>query len=394
MKLQVVTAAAAALLVASVAALPAPLPLDNNHGLLPDTDDWVDDDGGVVEVRDTEAVAADVLIAARDVDDGDEDDVVDDVVATVEVVVETRDNHATGIDEMDEELEESIEARDVDDDDDGIVVTIEEGLEARDEHVPEVDEVDEVDEDVTEEEDDVDGTVEEGLEARDDHAPKVDEVAEGEEVDVEDDDDVTATIEVLETRDTDVADDNDDLDNDNTEDDFSAVEARKVQISDAAANFNWTSDYDFALDRLLAEIESIPDDVLAAGDEALHKWLVEHGDRAGDDDNNGEKLKRDEDSSDGVLLLLERGELVARASWWKVTKCVAAIVQLLATTAVPAAKLLRIKKYIEALGGVKQAVQLLLGATTKTEKLKAGGEALVALSAELLGISTVKNNCF
>lgn len=36
----------------------------------------------------------------------------------------------------------------------------------------------------------------------------------------------------------------------------------------------------------------------------------------------------------------------------------------------------------------------MLGATTKAEKLKAGGQALVALSAELLGIAGVKANCF
>ncbi|KAK4234781.1 hypothetical protein C8A03DRAFT_18379 [Achaetomium macrosporum] len=304
MKLQLVTAAAA-LLAASVAALPAPLPVDNNHGLLPDTDDWVDDDG-IVEARDTDVEVADVL--------------------------EARDDRGSGAAVEDIDFGEVIAVRDVDGDGDDVVATIE-VVESRDDHVTEVDE-----------------GVSETIAARD----------------VEEDD-VTATIEVLEAGDSD--------------------------ISEAAANFNFTSDFDFALDRLLAEIESIPDDVLAAGDEALHKWLVEHGDRAGDDSEN---LKRDEDSSDieGLTTLLERGELMARASWWKVTKCVAAIVQLLATTAVPAAKLLRIKKYIEALGGVKQAVQLLLGATTKAEKLKAGGEALVALSAELLGISTVKNNCF
>jgi hypothetical protein len=85
---------------------------------------------------------------------------------------------------------------------------------------------------------------------------------------------------------------------------------------------------------------------------------------------------------------------VARASIWKIAKCVAAIVQLLATTAVPAAKLLKIKGYIKALGGAKQAVKLMLGATSKAEKLKAGGEILVNLSAELLGINSVKSNCF
>lgn len=160
-----------------------------------------------------------------------------------------------------------------------------------------------------------------------------------------------------------------------------------------SAGFNFTKDFDFPLDHLFAEIERIPDSVLQQGDDALHKWLVDNGDRAAD-----ENLKRDVDgpfeSEDEVLSILERGELVARASLWKIAKCVAAIVQLLATTAVPAAKLLRIKKYIKALGGTKQAVKLLLGATTKAEKLKAGGEILVNLAAELLGISTVKNNCF
>ncbi|KAG7293522.1 hypothetical protein NEMBOFW57_003574 [Staphylotrichum longicolle] len=169
------------------------------------------------------------------------------------------------------------------------------------------------------------------------------------------------------------------------------VEARGVTVTDAAANFNFTTDFDFALDRLLAEIDEIPDEVLEQGDDALHKWLVDHGHRAGN-----EKLKRDDSSEEAAanLSLLERGELAARASIWKIAKCVAAIVQLLATTAIPAAKLLRIKKYIKALGGTKQAVKLLLGATTKAEKLKVGGQVLVSLAAELLGISTVKNNCF
>ncbi|KAH6855476.1 hypothetical protein B0I37DRAFT_411468 [Chaetomium sp. MPI-CAGE-AT-0009] len=178
--------------------------------------------------------------------------------------------------------------------------------------------------------------------------------------------------------------------------DVPTLEARVAPVNDAVDNFNFTvGDFDFALDRLLSEIDEIPDEILEKGDEALHKWLVEHGFR-GDND----KLKRDTDASAfdaedaDNLSLLERGELVARASAWKIAKCVAAIVQLLATTAVPAAKLFRIKKYIQALGGAKEAVKLLLGATTRAEKLRVGGEILVNLSAELLGISTVKNNCF
>ncbi|AEO64841.1 bd68738e-4cac-4afb-aae9-a5e8103d92a6 [Thermothielavioides terrestris] len=287
MKFQLVTAAAAAIFVASVSALPAPVV--DNHGLIPDTDNWVED--GTIEA-----------IQTRDTEDAE--------------IFEARDVDAT----------EDLDARDSD------AIEDLEFLEARDEDVTEV----------TEESS-------ETLQARDT-------------------DEVTETLDVL--------------------------EARTNEVSEAAANFNFTTDFNFALDNVLSQIEGIPEDVLQQGDEALHKWLVDHGIRAGD-----EKLKRDTDggeeaSDEEGLSLLERGELVARASWWKIAKCVAAIVQLLATTAVPAAKLLRIKKYIEELGGAKQAVELLLKATTKSEKLKAGGEALVALSAELLGISSVKNNCF
>ncbi|KAK4184772.1 hypothetical protein QBC35DRAFT_39458 [Podospora australis] len=171
--------------------------------------------------------------------------------------------------------------------------------------------------------------------------------------------------------------------------DVDSLLSARAPVPIPSAGFNFTKDFDFPLDHLFAEIERIPDSVLEQGDEALHKWLVDHGDRAA-----GENLKRDIDNEEAALSILERGEVIARASIWKIAKCVAAIVQLLATTAVPAAKLLRIKKYIKALGGTKQAVKLLLGATTKAEKLKAGGEILVNLAAELLGISTVKNNCF
>ncbi|KAK3695710.1 hypothetical protein B0T22DRAFT_478339 [Podospora appendiculata] len=161
----------------------------------------------------------------------------------------------------------------------------------------------------------------------------------------------------------------------------------RINIPAAAANYNFTNEFDFPLGHLFAQIESIPDDVLEAGDEALHKWLVTNGLREPD-----APLKRDETSATDSLLA--RAVLEARVSVWKIAKCLAAIVQLLATTAVPAAKLLRIKKYLEALGGAREAVELLLKATTQAEKLRLGGEVLVNLAAELLGISSVKNNCF
>lgn len=181
--------------------------------------------------------------------------------------------------------------------------------------------------------------------------------------------------------------------------DSKAVFAR-AEAADTAADFNFTTDFDGPLNNLFATLEDIPDSVLEAGDDALDKWLVDHGVR-----EPGAKLRRSESDeqppvvrargdADETMTLFERSALQARVSWWKVAKCVASIVQVLATTAIPAAKILRIKKYIEALGGAKQAVELLLKATSRAEKLKAGGEVLVNLAAELMGISSVKNNCF
>ena len=164
------------------------------------------------------------------------------------------------------------------------------------------------------------------------------------------------------------------------------IDSKQVtRTESAAANFNFTTDFDGPLNSFFSTLENIPDSVLEQGDDALDKWLLEHGMR-----EPGVTPKRSDETSRSE----PPAALQARASWWRVAKCVAAIVQMLATTAVPAAKIFRIKKYIEALGGAKQAVQLLLGATSRAEKLKAGGEVLVNLSAELLGISSVKNNCF
>ena len=150
------------------------------------------------------------------------------------------------------------------------------------------------------------------------------------------------------------------------------------------------------LNSFFSALASIPDEVLKAGDEATNDWLVANGLR-----EPGITLRKERDEipdAAAIAAALEARDfdvaLVARASIWKIAKCVASIVQLLATTAVPAAKLLRIKKYVEGLGGTREAVKLLLGATSKAEKLKAGGEILVNLAAELSGISSVKNNCF
>jgi len=74
--------------------------------------------------------------------------------------------------------------------------------------------------------------------------------------------------------------------------------------------------------------------------------------------------------------------------------CAGAIAWLIASTGIPAAKILRIKKLIDRLGGVAKAVQLFWRASFEWEKIQALGGAAAALGAELLGIAAVKQKCF
>lgn len=86
--------------------------------------------------------------------------------------------------------------------------------------------------------------------------------------------------------------------------------------------------------------------------------------------------------------------IVADPSAWQITKCAGSIAWALGSGIFAGAKLLKIKKYIKALGGVREAAALLLGATTWAEKMEAGGSALVNLAAEISGVKDIKENCF
>lgn len=156
----------------------------------------------------------------------------------------------------------------------------------------------------------------------------------------------------------------------------------------AASNFNFTYKFAPALEYTFNVIDSIPNDILEKGDDEVNKWLVENDYRS-----TSAELTEDVDASVTLSTRTDIGELDARG-FWDVTKCVGSILWAIGSTAIPIAKIARIKKYIEALGGVKNAVKLMLGATSKAEKLKAGGQALVNLASELLGIASVKANCF
>ncbi|NII42553.1 hypothetical protein E9228_003222 [Curtobacterium flaccumfaciens] len=118
------------------------------------------------------------------------------------------------------------------------------------------------------------------------------------------------------------------------------------------------------LEQGLELISEIPDSVLLAGDAAVQSWMAgNHPD----------------------LIRGTRADIVG---------CAGAIAWLIASTAIPAAKVLKIKRLINGLGGVAKAVQLFWGASFKWEKIQALGGAAAALGAELLGIAAVQQKCF
>ena len=85
--------------------------------------------------------------------------------------------------------------------------------------------------------------------------------------------------------------------------------------------------------------------------------------------------------------------VVADPSAWQITKCVAAVTWLVGSTVFAAAKIVKIKKYIKALGGMKEAVVIMMGATSGIEKSEELGKAALELASAILGVDTIVDNC-
>lgn len=87
--------------------------------------------------------------------------------------------------------------------------------------------------------------------------------------------------------------------------------------------------------------------------------------------------------------------IVADPNWAKIAKCAGSIALALGSGLFLGAKLIKIKKYIKIIGGVKKTAKLLVTAGATWEaRMNAGGYALVALAAELTGIGDIAENCF
>ncbi|MGW5423663.1 hypothetical protein [Streptomyces sp. NPDC003943] len=118
------------------------------------------------------------------------------------------------------------------------------------------------------------------------------------------------------------------------------------------------------LAKALQVVEAMPDAVIAEGDAAVRAYL-------------GERL----------LLQPETRGL------WQGVKCGTAIVGALASGAIPAAKILKLKAFIAKAGGVKNAAYLLIRVAKGEEKLSELGATLGGLAGAVLGIDQIQKQC-
>ncbi|MBK4152473.1 hypothetical protein GWO62_04665 [Corynebacterium macginleyi] len=124
---------------------------------------------------------------------------------------------------------------------------------------------------------------------------------------------------------------------------------------------------DDEVEQLLTAIDSIPDEVLAEGDEATAEWVQEN-------------------------LISKEKEIVPYIA--TEVACAGAILWAIGSTLLPVAKIIKIKKAIKALGGVKAAVSQLAKKGFNWPSIQQTGGALRDLGAELIGVAGVSEYCF
>ncbi|MEJ9209392.1 hypothetical protein [Paenibacillus larvae] len=131
----------------------------------------------------------------------------------------------------------------------------------------------------------------------------------------------------------------------------------------------------YSVNNLLQEIESIPLELIKTNDASAIKNHL--------NSINSDLYVTSEKESLNDEVILKRAK---RGVW----QCSLEIGKLVVMNALPIAKIVNIKEYVKALGGVWNTAKLLVGATNASEKLGALG----ALIAELSGFTAVKKACW
>lgn len=85
--------------------------------------------------------------------------------------------------------------------------------------------------------------------------------------------------------------------------------------------------------------------------------------------------------------------IIADPSFWQITKCVGSISWAIGSAFLSEAKILKLKKYMKELGGMGEAAELMLKASTTEERLRVGGTALLHFAAVIGGIDGIMENC-
>ncbi|EPE03168.1 hypothetical protein F503_01504 [Ophiostoma piceae UAMH 11346] len=196
---------------------------------------------------------------------------------------------------------------------------------------------------------------------------------------------------------------------------FSAVTAAAVLagsafaaplVGDASTSGNATSDaLDFVVNGplsvtlgsflgLIDAIATVPDHVLDAGDDATHAWLNPLGTSAAAVLRAPNTLltTRDVDATSKADLAATTDAVNGIVNG---AECAAAVAAAIATDLLPAAKLLKAKALIKALGGVKKVAKLLLqfSHNPNSQTVKEAGRTLLNLVEILLGIDSIKRHC-
>lgn len=127
-------------------------------------------------------------------------------------------------------------------------------------------------------------------------------------------------------------------------------------------------------------ITAIPDDVLESGDAATAAWLKTNGPTV-QATTTDLALTGSDASTDGLVVV---------QGAWEVLQCVAAVTEFIVSGLLPAAKLLRLKKIISQLGGIRKAIEALIASKGNIAKAAALVKELFNI---ISGFGTVKSKC-
>jgi HJR/Mrr/RecB family endonuclease len=100
-----------------------------------------------------------------------------------------------------------------------------------------------------------------------------------------------------------------------------------------------------------------------------------------------------------ITQIIDRGDtnwkypIVADPNWWQITKCVGSLAWVVGSAVFSVAKIAKIKKYINAFGGLTKTARLLLGATSAAEKATAIGKGFLTFAASVTGVDGVYTHC-